>query len=126
MPCPVLSCPQNDKAAEFTDGELLVETEPERYELTVTSFNTKRQKVSRQHRVLGQTQLRNGNGAFPVNVDSAVAYDAQYSLYYGQGRAILKGLPTTVRLPDTKTTEHIKWGIAESEGRKEVHRSVPV
>lgn len=99
-----------------------METEPERYELTITSFNTKRQKVSRQPRVLGHTQLRNGNGAFPVNVDSAMAYDEQYSLYYGQGRAILKGLPTTVRLPDNKVSEEIKWGIAQSEERKDVHR----
>lgn len=101
---------------------MLVETEPIRYELTVTSFNHKRQKVKRQARVLGQTTLRNGGGSYAVNVDSAMAYDANYSLYYGQGRAILKGLPTVVRLPDAKPSEEIKWGIPVSEERKDVHR----
>lgn len=44
-----------------TDGEILVETEPKLYDLTVTDFNYKRQKVSRSHRVLGAAVLRNDN-----------------------------------------------------------------
>lgn len=44
-----------------TDGEILVETEPKLYDLTVTDFNYKRQKVSRSPRVLGAAVLRNDN-----------------------------------------------------------------
>jgi hypothetical protein len=57
-----------------------------------------------------------------AKVDTMIAYDANYSMYWGQGRAILRGLPTIVRLANGTLLEEIKWGIPETEERKDVYR----
>jgi hypothetical protein len=101
---------------------VLVETEPVRYELTGLKFDQWRRKVSRTPRVLASNVLSNAAATFPVHMDSALAYDSEYSLYWGQGKAILKGLPTSVRFANGTLIGDFKWGIAETEQRKDVYR----
>jgi hypothetical protein len=113
---------QNGDEEEFSDGEVLVETEPVRYELMSLKFDPWRTKVVRKPRVLATSVLSNAGASFPIRVDSALAYDSEYSLYWGQGKAILKGLPTTVRSANGTLIGDVKWGIPENEERKDVYR----
>jgi hypothetical protein len=106
----------------FTDGEVLVETEPVRYELMGPQFDEWRKKVSRKPRVLATNVLSNREAMSPDRVDSALAYDSEYSLYWGQGKAILKGLPTSVRFANGTFIGDFKWGIPEMEQRQNVYR----
>jgi hypothetical protein len=113
---------QNGDKEEFSDGEVLVETEPVSYDLMSLKFDLGRRRVVRKPRVLATSVLSNAGATFPVRVDSALAYDSEYSLYWGQGKAILKGLPTTVRFANGTLIGDVKWGIPENEERKDVHR----
>lgn len=70
---------------------------------------------------LGSTMLKNSESS-PMLVDSVISYDEKYSMYWGQGKAILKGLQTTIRLPNGTILEEIKWGISDSEERKNIYR----
>ena len=99
-----------------------METEPVRYELMGLKFEDWRKRVSRQPRVLASNVLSNAAATSPVHVDSVLAYDSEYFLYWGQGKAILKGLPTSVRFADGTLTGDFKWGIPEMEQRKDVYR----
>lgn len=101
---------------------MLVETEPVRYELMGLQLDEWRKRVSRKSRVLATNVLSNAAATIPVHVDSALAYDSEYSLYWGQGKAILKGLPTSVRFANDTLIGDFKWGIQEMEQRKDVYR----
>jgi hypothetical protein len=61
-------------------------------------------------------------GTVGLNVDTALAYDSEYSLHWGQGKSMIKALPTTVRLANGTVINDIKWGLPETEDRKDVHR----
>jgi hypothetical protein len=113
---------QSGDVQEFSDGEVLVETEPVRYELTGLSFELWRRRQVRKPRVLATSVLQNAGATFPVNVDSALAYDSEYSVYWGQGKAILKGLPTTVRFTNGTLIGDVRWGMSETEKREDVYR----
>lgn len=101
---------------------MLVETEPVRYELTNVILDQRRRRPLRKPQVLASNVLSNAGATFPVHVDSALAYDSEYSLYWGQGKAILKGLPTSVRFANGTLIGDFKWGIPETEQRKNVYR----
>lgn len=105
----------------FSDGEVLVETEPIRYELANIKYNEVRRKVQRRPTVLATTILRNEEQR-TVTLDSALAYDSEYSSSWGQVRSVLKGLPTTVRNLNGSLLTEIKWGLADNEDRKDVFR----
>lgn len=101
---------------------MLVETEPVRYELMGLQFDEGRKRMLRKPQVLASNVLSNAAATFPVHVDSALAYDSEYSLYWGQGKAILKGLPTSVRFANGTLIGDFKWGIPEVEQRQDVCR----
>lgn len=110
------------REAVFTDGEVLVETEPNRYELANIKYNKMRRKIVRKPVALAATILRNENLERSVKLDSALAYDSEYSSSWGQVRSVLKGLPTTVRNQNGSILIEIKWGLTENEDRKDVYR----
>lgn len=99
-----------------------METEPVRYELMGLQFEKWRKRELRKPRVLASNVLSNEAATFPAHVDSALAYDSEYSLYWGQGKAILKGLPTSVRFANGTLIGDFTWGIPEMEQRNDVYR----
>lgn len=98
-----------------------METEPVRYELAVQSFNNMRRKLQRRRVELGSATLKNLESS-PMHVDAVIAYDEKYSMHWGQGKAILRGLPTVIRLPNGTILEQIEWGIPVHEDRKSVYK----
>lgn len=99
-----------------------METEPISYELTGLKFNNFRKKVKRHPCILGQAVLKNEASDGPMQVDTVIAYETNYSMYWGQGKAMLTGLPTIIRPNSTVIRDDIKWGIQETEDHKDVHK----
>ena len=97
-----------------------METEPIKYELTGLKFDYWRIRVQRTPKVLATSVLRNDATEESVKVSSALAYESQYSEYWGQGKAILKGLQTVIRFANGSLIGEVKWGIPETEDRNDV------
>ncbi|XP_012287161.1 protein unzipped isoform X2 [Orussus abietinus] len=111
----------NDREESAESGEVLVETEPTHYELTSVKLNFAKKRIfKRIPLVLGEAVLSNPNDK-PVKVAEAFGYAYNYTLYWGQGHAILKGLNTSVTLINKTRLPDIVWGIEEKENRTSVH-----
>lgn len=107
---------------EIIIGQLLIESEPVRYELNNVKYTVFRRKVKKEKKLLAFSILRNTEMR-PLNVDSALAYNSTYFSYWGQGNAMLKGLDTVIRNATTgKIITEIEWGIEEEEERKDIYR----
>lgn len=102
-------------------GELLVETEPIYYELTKVKLNWPKKRVfKRTPRVLGEATITN-SGPRAVNMAQAFGFTYKYSIYWGQGHAILKGLNTSITLTNGTVLPQILWGMTESSNRTDVY-----
>ncbi|CAH1395809.1 unnamed protein product [Nezara viridula] len=113
---------EEGKEQDFTEGEILMETEPIRYELTnikFTTINNNKKTVKKQTVDLGKHTLENTQN-ISGKVDMVIGFDANSSVYWGQGKAMLKGLTTVIRNSTSNHLEEIKWGISEDENRQNV------
>lgn len=107
---------------DVAKGEVLVEIEPVMYELTVSKLTTAREKViSRKVLKLGEVTLRN-DLLSPMKVESVITFQWQYNSSWGQVKAMLRGLNTTIFLPTPSEDEKIQWGIQKAEIRNEIQR----
>lgn len=102
-------------------GEILVETEPIRYELKAVKLNHARRRVEKRFpRVLGKATIRNTGESSGIMAE-AFAYSYNYSVYWGQGHAVLKGLNTSISLTNHTRLPNIVWGIEERRNVTDVH-----
>lgn len=116
------SLSQNGKEESTKFGELLVETEPIRYELSAVKLNwPKRRDIKRVPRVLSEVTIIN-RGAEPANLAEACVYTYNHSVYWGRRHAILNGLSTTITLINGTSLPSIKWGMRAAESRTEVYK----
>ncbi|KYM99646.1 Protein unzipped [Cyphomyrmex costatus] len=113
----------NEKGEEESakSGELLVETEPIRYELSAVKLNwSKRRDIKRVSRILNEATIIN-RGAEPANLAEACIYKYKYSVYWGRRHAILNGLSTTITLINGTSLPNITWGTRDDENRTEAY-----
>ncbi|XP_012530753.1 protein unzipped [Monomorium pharaonis] len=110
----------NEESAK--SGELLVETEPIRYELSAVKLNwPKRRDIKpRVPRVLSEVTIIN-TGARSANLAEACTYTYKYSVYWGRRHAILNGLSTTITLVNGTSLPNITWGTRHEENRTEAY-----
>nr|KAF7429956.1 hypothetical protein H0235_006354 [Vespula pensylvanica] len=102
--------------------EVLVEAEPIYYELSGVRLNwSKKRVIKRTPRLIWAGTLKN-DAEKGSKLAEAVAYSYNYSMYWGQGHAILKGLNTSILLYNGTNLPHIIWGIEERENRTEVQK----
>ncbi|XP_015595023.1 protein unzipped [Cephus cinctus] len=102
-------------------GEILVEAEPISYELNEVKLNFgRKQLIKRSPQILGKTTLVNEDNV-AMKVAGAIGYSYNYSVYWGQGHAILKGLNTTITLVNGTRFPNIAWGIEEKKQLSDVH-----
>lgn len=102
-------------------GDVLVETEPIRYNLTRVKLNwPKKRVIKRIPRVLGEATILN-NGPEPATMAQALGYTFEYSVYWGQGHAILKGPNVSITLTNGTVLPKIIWGTMEQENRTDVY-----
>lgn len=113
----------NEVTSDVSPGQVLVEKEPVMYELTVRKLITNRMKVNwRNTTVLGETTLRNDD-LNEMKADSVITYSWKYISSWGFGRAMLKGLTTTIFLSNSSSVENITWGLPFEEERSGIERS---
>lgn len=99
----------------------MTETEPIRYELKSVKLNSHKTRVQRrERRVLGFSLMQNAKSERAKMAD-AFGYTYNYSMYWGQGHAILKGLNTTVSLLNGTRLPDIKWGIEDKGATTKVY-----
>lgn len=99
-----------------------MEIEPVIYELTITKLTTAREKViSRSVLKLGEVTLRN-DLLSPMKVESVITFQWHYNSSWGQIKAMLRGLNTTIFLPMPSEEEKIQWGIQRAEIRDGIQR----
>lgn len=100
---------------EFEDGEILVETEPIRYELSSIKFDKFRERVSREPRILGQTVLKNEDQSTEEvsKVETVISYNYTYSLNWGNGHGMLIGMNFSVNL-DNGSSINGRWGLSDT------------
>jgi len=116
------SLSQNGKEESAKFGELLVETEPIRYELSAVKLNWyKKRDIKRVPRVLNEATIINRE-AEPVKLAEACVYKYMYTVYWGRRHAILNGLSTTIRLINGTSLPNITWGMRHEENRTEVYK----
>ncbi|XP_001603588.2 protein unzipped [Nasonia vitripennis] len=103
------------------NGQVLVETEPIMYELNAVKLNQQRKVLAkREERILGQATIKN-EASSPGMMAEAFSYSYLYTLYWGQGHAMIKGLNTTVSLLNKTRLNDVDWGIPIKENRTNVH-----
>lgn len=104
-------------------GEILVETEPIYYELSGVKLNWPKKRVIKSPipNLIWNGTLKN-EGEKGAKLAEAVAYSYYYSMYWGQGHAILKGLNTSISLYNGTKLPTIIWGTQERENLTEVRK----
>ncbi|CAH0556536.1 unnamed protein product [Brassicogethes aeneus] len=107
---------QNNNEIEFEDGEILVESEPVRYEFKSLRFVLRRSPKKKT--ILGKAILKNEVEGLQ-RVESVISYNYTHFLSWGKGHGLLTGLPFTVHL-NNGTSLKGKWGISESAERIEM------
>lgn len=100
---------EDEKEEEVADGEVLTEIEPVRYELTGIKYVHAKKTVLKSPVSLGEAILAN-NQNMSGQIDTMIGYDDNTSVYWGQVKAMLKGLPTIIRT-DSSVLEEFEWGI---------------
>lgn len=113
---------QDDREESAKSGDLLVETEPIRYELSAVKLNwPKKRDIKRVSRVLSEVTIVN-RGAEAANLAEACVYTYKYAVYWGRRHAILNGLSTTITLMNGTSLPNITWGTRDEENRTEVYK----
>jgi hypothetical protein len=104
-------------------GELLIETEPIRYELSAVKLNwPKKRDIKRIPRVLSEVTIVN-RGAEPANMAEACTYTYKHLVYWGRrSHAILNGLNTMIILANGTFLPSITWGTRDVENRTEAYK----
>lgn len=102
-------------------GDVLVETEPIYYNLTRVKLDWLKKRVIKSTPLTLDTALIANNGQEGAMVAQAFGYTYNYSVYWGQGHAILKGLNTSISLTNGTVLPKIMWGTMEKSKRSDVY-----
>jgi hypothetical protein len=127
-----LSLGEEAEVEFVTEGEILVEIEPVRYELKNTVFMKERAKVSQEvvplgYRVLVNPELSSDDeneedetsneitGDFKRDdwkeITSVIAYNASYHFYWGQFAGLIRTLPSSGETYNEHGRQEFKWGL---------------
>ncbi|KAH8354999.1 hypothetical protein KR093_003503 [Drosophila rubida] len=102
----------------YEEGEVLVETEPFRYELR--DINLERNRISRRE---NSTELATGvlenRGDTYDTMEMVMSYSFDYLQYWGAHEGVAKGLPTKIFEKGSETPAEINWALKHSEKRRE-------
>lgn len=105
---------------EYEDGEILIESEPIRYELRDIKKDKWRTSITPNITILGEAVLSN-TGEYSNTVETVISYVFNRIIYWGTVEGVARGLPTEVfesGKPSLKLKEG--WGLKVSELATEV------
>ncbi|XP_054736831.1 protein unzipped [Anastrepha obliqua] len=109
---------ENGTDREFDEGEVLVETEPFRYELRDIKLDSIRLDMRENITDLASSVLAN-RGDMYILVESVMTYEFDHVQYWGSHEGVARGLPTKVYEKDAVVPAEIKWGLKYVEKRSE-------
>ncbi|XP_030375174.1 protein unzipped [Scaptodrosophila lebanonensis] len=109
---------ENEREKYYTEGEVLVETEPFRYELRDIKLDRLRTDLRENLTELTTTKLENLGETYST-VETVISYHFNYMQYWGSHEGVARGLPTKVFEKDVATPAEINWGLKHSEKRYE-------
>lgn len=117
------------RMSEHNSGDVLVEVEPERYEIEIhddldTSGPRRPKKTTRQDVVLAKSSLfRFDEGKDQeARLQKVLSYEYEKSEYYGQVPGMIRALATTISLPNGQV-QSVLWGLPE---RSQQHETLMV
>lgn len=101
---------------EYEDGEILVESEPIRYELRDIKKDKWRTSITPNETILGTTVLTN-TGEGSNTVETVISYKFNRVIYWGTVEGVGRGLPTQVYENAKSSPVELKegWGLKVSE-----------
>lgn len=107
-----------EKEKEYDEGEVLVETEPFRYELRDIRIDNIRLDMRENVTELASGVLANKGDKYSV-VETVLTYGFDHVQYWGAHEGVARGLPTKVLEKDSSTPAEINWALKKSERRSE-------
>ncbi|XP_067627487.1 protein unzipped [Eurosta solidaginis] len=109
---------ENGRDKDYDEGEVLVETEPFRYELKDIKLDTIRLDMRENITDLASSVLAN-RGDMYFLVESVMTYEFDQVQYWGSHEGVARGLPTKIYEKDTIVPTEIKWGLKYVDKRSE-------
>jgi len=102
-----------------TECDLLVEVEPVRYELDLQPFvkKVKREKIPTVLATTSIFRFEEGT-AILARMQKMMFYQNEMSLYFGQVKGTIRGLPGMVKMPYGET-KVIIWGMMDKDKQRE-------
>jgi len=124
-----LAVSQDGKSVTFLEkGYILIEIEPQSYELKNTKYATWRAKVNRTPVHLGSVLLNNRNqiqNSYWDEISSVVTYNASYNFYFGQLNGLIRALPAKAETyggGDKYEQVDFSWGLPLKFSRPQIKR----
>lgn len=109
----VLKVYDQHSATEVEGGDILVETEPVRYELKVDDYEQDARRTSSRKVLSSSSIFRFLEGQeVMARMQKMLSYTYSKSHYFGQIRGTMKGLPARISLP-TGETRSMVWGMPD-------------
>lgn len=102
----------------YDEGELLVETEPYRYELRDIKLDRIRTNLRENSTELATGRLEN-IGDTHETVERVMSYSFDYLQYWGAHEGVAKGLPTKIFEKNVAVPAEINWALKHGEKRRE-------
>ncbi|KAH8233172.1 hypothetical protein KR026_005044 [Drosophila bipectinata] len=109
---------ENDREKYYDDGELLVETEPFRYELRDIKLERIFTEMRDNQTELATRKLENLGDKYST-VETVLSYSFDYSQYWGSHDGVARGFPTKIFEMNVSTPAEINWALKHTEVRTE-------
>ncbi|XP_017148771.1 protein unzipped [Drosophila miranda] len=109
---------ENDREKYYDDGEVLIETEPFRYELRDIKLDRIRTDLRQNLTELATGKLENLGDKYST-VETVMTYSFDYIQYWGSHDGVARGLPTKIFEKDIIIPAEINWALKTSEKRFE-------
>ncbi|KAH8298487.1 hypothetical protein KR044_006131 [Drosophila immigrans] len=102
----------------YDEGEVLVETEPFRYELRDIKLDRYRISLRENSTELATGTLENRGDTYDT-MEMVMSYSFNYLQYWGAHEGVAKGLPTKIFEKNVETPAEINWALKHSKEKHE-------
>ncbi|XP_037949224.1 protein unzipped [Teleopsis dalmanni] len=117
---------ENESDKDYEEGDVLVETEPFRYELRDIKLDKIRLDMTDNITDLASSVLVNNGDKYSL-VETAMSYQFDHVQNWGLHEGVARGLPTKIFEKDVNVPAEINWGLKHIEKRfetKSVHTNL--
>lgn len=109
---------ESQREKYYDDGEVLVETEPFRYELRDIKLDRLRTETQENLTELVTRKLENLEDKYST-VETILSYSFDYNQYWGSHEGVARGLPTKIFEKDVSVPAEIYWALKHTERKSE-------